>query len=76
MTMDSDPDRRFTKKYLRVIILSLMILNISLLGLNTCDIVTEEISSLIISLIRTLLKMGWVEVNPGTTMMTEKILVG
>merc|ERR1711954_178091 len=69
---DADPHRGFRKKHLRVIILSLIILNVSLLGMNTCDLVTEENSPLSLSLIRTLLTIGGVELNPGPPMMTEK----
>ena len=50
-------------------------MNVSLLGMNTCDPVTEENSPLSLSLIRTLLTIGGVELNPGPPMMTEKSLM-
>ena len=50
-------------------------MNVSLLGMNTCDLVTEENSPLSLSLIRTLLTIGGVELNPGPPMMTEEGLM-
>ena len=71
---DADPPGITRKKIVRLITLSLVILNVSLLGMKTYELVTEENSPLSLDLIRTLLTIGGVELNPGPTINEQRLM--